>query len=337
MNIIEYVYQNLNTFSEKEFNMVDSLVLSQLSYARMEGHREKCIRDYNKLEYFPDMFCDDISDKENKELFMAAAMSPRFRDIRITNRMTRTYKDEQFAAFTFDAGPFRYVAFRGTDGSMAGWRENFRLSYKETIPAQKAAEKYLLKEQPDYAGGQSKGGNLAAYGGIKAGVPNIHCFDSPGFPPVVADSLDGSNVTKYIAESSVVGVLLEDISKAKCVKSDALFLNQHLAYSWKVKGDSFEFAKKLSPFSDYLSKVTSGWLLHLPQEEKRTFVETLFDALEENGIRTVTDLKEVKLHDVMQILESIHNKEVKDTLKEVVKAFSKESIKTIKDGIHLAK
>ena len=75
MNIIEYVYQNLNTFSEREFNMVDSLVLSQLSYARMEGHKEKCIRDYNKLEYFPDMFCDDISDKENKELFMEYAMT----------------------------------------------------------------------------------------------------------------------------------------------------------------------------------------------------------------------------------------------------------------------
>ena len=337
MNIIEYVYQNLNTFSEREFNMVDSLVLSQLSYARMEGHKEKTIKDYNKLEYFPKMFCDAISDEENKELFMAAAMSPRFRDIRITNRMTRTYKDEQFAAFTFDTGQFRYVAFRGTDGSMAGWRENFRLSYKESIPAQKAAEKYLLKEKPDYAGGQSKGGNLATYGGIKAGVSKIHCFDSPGFPPAVAKELDGANVTKYIAESSVVGVLLEDVCKARCVKSDAFFLHQHLAYSWKVKGDSFEFAKKLSPFSDYLSKVTTGWLIHLPQEEKRIFVETLFGALEENGIRTINDLKELKLHDAKQIIESIHNKEVKDTLKEVVRVLSKESIKTIKDGIHLAK
>ena len=334
MNIIDYVYENTRPFEEKDFNIVDSLVLSQLSYARFEAYDERCIRDYAKAEYFPEMFCNDFADRENRDLLLAAASSPRFRDIRITNHQVRTYPDEQFAVFTFDTGLFRYAAFRGTDGSMAGWRENFRLAYKDTMPSQKAALEYLKTDCPDYAGGQSKGGNIAAYGGIKSGVPEIHCFDSPGFPPAIAETLDGSRVKKYIAEYSVAGILLEDIAEPKVVDCDASFLHQHLPYSWKVKGDDFEYAKKLSHFSEYLSKVSSNWLENLPLEDKKIFVETLFDALAENDIYSVTDLKGVRLHDAKHILETVHNKEVKENIKGVLRAFSKESLRTIKEGIH---
>ena len=333
MNLTEYVLATPLTFEEKEFNMVDSLVLSQLSYVRFEEYDEERIRDFAKLEYFPKMFKDSIFADENKELLMAAAISPRFRDVRIRDAVSRTYEDEQFAAMVFDTGLFTYAAFRGTDGTMTGWRENFRLAYLERIPSQIDALEYLRHHKTDYVGGQSRGGNLAAYAGSQTGAPEIHCFDSPGFRHSIAEQLNGKNVKKVIAEASVIGVLLEDISDCGYVQCDTSIFHQHSPYSWKIENDHFVMADRLSPFSDYLKRVVSGWLLRLPEEDKREFVETLFEILEENGIRTVNDLKGMNLKDAKNLIGTAHSRDVKDNLKEVLGAFSKESIRIIAEGI----
>ena len=333
MNIVDYVYENPVSFEKKHFNIVDSLILSQLSNIRFESRNLETLSDYNKLEYFSTMFCDSIEDEDNKHLFMAMAISPRYRDIKITNREVRMFDDEQFAAFTFDTGNLKYVSFRGTDGSITGWRENFRLSYMDKIPAQKAALRYLEKERPDYVGGHSKGGNLAAFAGSQLGFANIHCFDSPGFPPHIASELNGSCVTKLIPESSVVGILLEDISRVSYVKSDAFFIRQHSAYSWKVNGNDFERVRRLKPFSEHLKKTTSKWLSGQSEDKKKLLVETFFDVLEENGVERMTDLKGANLKDARNILGSVRDKEVKDEIRGMLREFSRESLHTLTEGI----
>ena len=50
----------------------------------------------------------------------------------------------QFAAMTFKlAEKLYYVAFRGTDASIVGWKEDFNLSFLKETPSQKAAAKYF--------------------------------------------------------------------------------------------------------------------------------------------------------------------------------------------------
>ena len=38
---------------------------------------------------------------------------------------------------------FVYVGFRGTDTSLAGWKENFNMAFADAVPAQHQAERYL--------------------------------------------------------------------------------------------------------------------------------------------------------------------------------------------------
>ncbi len=59
-----------------------------------------------------------------------------------------------------------YVAFRGTDNTITGWREDFNMGYLSETPGQLRAVEYLNravtdKKQRVRVGGHSKGGNFA--------------------------------------------------------------------------------------------------------------------------------------------------------------------------------
>lgn len=104
---------------------------------------------------------------------MAAA--PRFRDMKLSCFVDHldVGKVEQFAALTIETGDgFFYLSFRGTDDTLAGWKEDFDLACMPEVPAQKKAVAYLTEVARQYPrqklrlGGHSKGGNLAVYAGV---------------------------------------------------------------------------------------------------------------------------------------------------------------------------
>lgn len=145
MDIISYVLGSSRTFSELPFNEVDSLVLAQFSYAKLEavdqaaGRRWRSgarIKDYYMAEYFDRVFCDAITDDENIRLLAALSASRRFRDvvIRDITALSSSERSMQFAAMIFDIDSNTSVAaFRGTDGSLVGWKRIscflFRMRY----------------------------------------------------------------------------------------------------------------------------------------------------------------------------------------------------------------
>ena len=52
----------------------------------------------------------------------------------------------QYMAMTFvGKGPMRYIVFRGTDGSLVGWKEDCNLATMKEIPSQKLAKDYVTK------------------------------------------------------------------------------------------------------------------------------------------------------------------------------------------------
>ncbi|MFU1806018.1 Mbeg1-like protein, partial [Enterococcus faecium] len=76
----------------------------------------------------------------------------------------------QFSAMVFTLPEINHhqLVFRGTDDTMIGWKEDFKLTYVQEIPAHRAAVAYLEAYLEKYAGkvtvsGHSKGGNLALY------------------------------------------------------------------------------------------------------------------------------------------------------------------------------
>ena len=95
MNIIDYVKKMKHTFDEVPFNPVDSLVLSQMSYCRIEFAMPKnrrvldwlragyTVKDFFRNECFEAMFFDGITDDWNMELMAYVSASRRFRDLKI--------------------------------------------------------------------------------------------------------------------------------------------------------------------------------------------------------------------------------------------------------------
>ena len=55
-----------------------------------------------------------------------------------------------------------YVAFRGTDSSIVGWKEDFMMAFRRPVASQEAAARYLTElaghwAGPIMVGGHSKG------------------------------------------------------------------------------------------------------------------------------------------------------------------------------------
>ena len=116
-----------------------------------------------------------------------------------------------------------YIAFRGTDTTVTGWREDFNLSFLKETPGQQAAARYLTDtakrtDGPIVTGGHSKGGNLAVYAAAFAEpfarerVVAVCSNDGPGFNSKVADSPEYvaiiPKVRLFLPESSLVGILM---------------------------------------------------------------------------------------------------------------------------------
>ena len=71
--------------------------------------------------------------REDRKLLAALMESARFRDIRLVGYVNKVdpEQEEQFAAVTYLLGEGRaFVAFRGTDNTVVGWKEDFNMSLK---------------------------------------------------------------------------------------------------------------------------------------------------------------------------------------------------------------
>ena len=175
-NIIDYIkeYGNL-TLEEYPFNNVDSLILSQISYIKFENSSIDIESEVHLLTEFEneiDTLCIDTRVPElNEELFLQCIHSLRYEAITISHLQTNFDKDneKQFCAMTFHLpNQTDYIAFRGTDASFVGWKEDFNLCFQENIPSQISALNYVNNYKTKHKlilGGHSKGANLALYAG----------------------------------------------------------------------------------------------------------------------------------------------------------------------------
>ena len=234
-NILDYLdWRGDLTFDKDAFNQVDALILAQLSYLPFDS-------------IVPDSFSADISIGEtaaafdpervdakqisfcymqDQELLKKLGESERFRDIRLTGYVSRTDEtdDSQFSAVTClmpDGNSF--ISFRGTDGSIVGWKEDFNFSYMAETPGQRFAVEYVnayaaLSEGRLCLGGHSKGGNFAVYASVfcdesaQNRIDKVFDFDGPGFRDEIADSPEYAavipKIISVIPQSSLVGQLL---------------------------------------------------------------------------------------------------------------------------------
>lgn len=82
------------------------------------------------------------------DFYHAVASNPRFSDIEMGAFLEQFDGEEQtqFAAVTYrlPSGTL-VVAFRGTDDSLVGWKEDFNMAFQYPVPAQVTAADYLAR------------------------------------------------------------------------------------------------------------------------------------------------------------------------------------------------
>ena len=351
INILEYAQKELSKFEENEFCEVDSLVLSQLSYMFFDtivgGINEKSrpikIKDTYMLEHMPDMLNTVRLPEENKKLLCALSGNPRFRDIKMNwyvNEVdSRTEKQFSAVCFILDRKT-AYVAFRGTDASFVGWKEDFNMAFMERVPAQEQAAEYLnyvSKKLPRslIVGGHSKGGNLAVYAAtecrasVQKRIKAVYCHDGPGFKAGFLEKSRYKSISdrvfKTVPQSSIIGMLLDNQQDYTVIKSNRTGIMQHDPYSWQIENGGFIELEDVNKRAKLIDKTLSNWLDSLSQKERERFVEVFFRAVKPDDAATVFDFENIKFKDIKSVieltgsLEPSERKFLSDNIKEIIK------------------
>ena len=315
-NIVTYTQENLDTFDKLPFNSVDSLILSSAAYIHfpdvipeVENWKGIRLQELYRAEYFEEMFHNIPLTSDTRQLFFALAASPRFRDIRVMG-YTEQYdmtSEKQFSAMTFQLNPnLCYIAYRGTDSTLIGWKEDFNMAFQSPIPSQEEAVRYLEKAAlycpgKILTGGHSKGGNLAVYAAamcrenIQSRIEKIFSHDGPGFLESTLQSREfqyiSSRIEKTLPQSSIVGMLLEHQEDFRIVKSNKTGLLQHDQYTWEIEENDFIYIEKLTKDAKYADKTLTEWLNQISPQDRERFVDALYSVLNANQLTTLDDFR----------------------------------------------
>jgi len=364
-NVFDYIeWRGDLSFAQDEFNEVDNLIFSVLAYLELDGVipdksngdyitiNELSLQHHEQIEKF------DSSDynsffRQIPALFHKTAQSARFRDVKIAHyvNIIDAACAEQFAAVIFSIDPkLHFIAFRGTDDTLVGWKENFRMSFLDEIPAQKQAVGYLINASAYtrgnfYLGGHSKGGNLAIYAAAHAGdnlrkrIIAAYNNDGPGFQSKVINSSGYQSILDklhiLIPKSSIIGMLLEHAGNYEVISSTETGIMQHNAFSWAVQGARFIQEHGLTRSSIALNHTIRSWLDQLSIEERSEFVDSLFNGIQATGAQTVSELTHEKLSLAIAMIKTYKklDKQTQVHLKRAVELLFRESRKTIEKTV----
>lgn len=319
-NIIDYLKKYGNTsFEEESFNELDAAIFARLSYIDYASliNSRKYFSKKNLLKLSEEIIKLNDSSRfrlnEDNVLLQTVSTSTRYKNIYIRTYVKQTdqKKVKQFSAVSFinksKRNNFILISFRGTDGTYTGWKEDFEMCYKPSIPSQDQAKKYALKttrfafKKKIILVGHSKGGNLAIYSSVFLNpkkIEAIYVFDSPGFnKSFLADKKYQAIkplIKGYLPQTSIIGRLLYSDNESEIVDSNKSLLNQHNIYNWNINEVTFAKLSKFTYISNKINDVIKRNLESMTYEEKIEFVESLFSIIKE-----MTD------NDVIQFEDSI--------------------------------
>ena len=335
-NMLDYLSQKgALSFAEAPLSPVDALILSALSYLQFDHFISQDIKESPSLSELSQMFQElpeeagrsRFRDSRDEELLMSLGKSRRFGPLRLIRvaELTDEKKELQFAAVTLllgDGGAL--AAFRGTDGTLTGWKEDLNLSFLDVIPGQQAAQAYLeeiarLCPGALYTAGHSKGGNLAVYAAIRSRedvrkrIRGVYNYDGPGFRHKVLEDPGYQEllgrIHTFVPQGSVVGMLLEHEEPYIVVRSTEEGLLQHEPYSWEVSGSGFAELSQVTEGSRMVDETIKNWLAGLSVKEREHFIDTLYEILSSSDAEHIGDLAEPR--NILAVLQKLGGEDAK--------------------------
>ena len=359
--VLDYIREyGESSFREMPMTEVDSLALCQLSYLKFDGmvpgiQENRPSVTLAGLKEHPDyekLFADVRYEEVNRALIEGMLAGERFRDLRLNFYVNVIEKEweTQFSAVTYTLNDGTvYVAYRGTDETIVGWKEDFNMAFLTPVPGQESALEYLRSVAERirgsfFMGGHSKGGNLAVYSAmecepeIQERILKIFSLDGPGFRPEVLEACHydriEDKVIKILPHSSLVGMLFESDMHFQVVESKTFGLMQHDPYTWLVEGDHLKAVDDIYPGRKRKDNTLNKWILSLSEEQLRTFVDTLYRVISasraDNLIDMTADWKR-SMNGIIAALKEIDEDTAK-ILRAVVKALFDVAAQSVKQN-----
>ncbi|MBE6939844.1 MAG: DUF2974 domain-containing protein [Ruminococcaceae bacterium] len=312
------------TFAQAPFNEVDNLLLCIISY--MDLQKLPLAKSKRPGDALPlSVVCDMLTEEDQRTGLTLVEYLPVIREAAKTARFSQVgvfgyessideEKEMQFAAMSFlipDGSVF--LAYRGTDATLVGWKEDFNMSFLEAVPAQRRAVEYACqiadacRWKKLRLGGHSKGGNLAAWAAIhlperirRRRLLKAYNNDGPGFSAALLKTERyqsiADRIETFVPESSIVGMLLEHEEDCIVIDSVNRALLQHEPMSWCVVRDQFVRLGQRSQLAQLSDGVIRGWLEEFSAEEREQFIETMFQILSMGGqVKTLDEVRKLGL------------------------------------------
>ena len=317
-NILDYLaWRGDLRFDQSPYCEVDALLFSRLPYMPWDGIVPA---DYAGGMALPDAarICQAlVHDKssgrrfrldDDDPLLSALADCPRYASLKLCGFVSRfdEARQEQFSATTIllPEGS-AVVAYRGTDGTIIGWKEDFNMGFADEVPAQLDAVDYLERAAAAMSGpltvvGHSKGGNLAVYAAAfcrpetQARIVSVRSHDGPGFneSTVAKESFRSimGRTRTFLPQSSVVGMLLEHEEDFTVVHSCNKGLLQHDVYSWDIVRDGFLTVEGVTNSSRFIDRTLKDWTRSMTAEQREKMIDGVFSILDASDGTTMHDL-----------------------------------------------
>ena len=353
------------SIKEIPYNDVDYLILTLLSYLRLSTIQDKIVLPLSLSTIFSYYKKTDHEYDESYELFQMISSSKRYSHIQIIDFLDE--KDEitskQFFALTYLLeNKTLFIAFRGTDDSWVGWKENLSLLYESQIPSHQSslnyiestinkANKFSFKNKtlsvlythffykPMIISGHSKGGHLALYSSmhikkdIQKHIIRVINYDGPGLLLSMLEKIDYHSllpkIISYVPQFSFFGLLFYHEENYKVIHSNAIGLNQHDPMSWCVDPGGFiEDALKQESIAFFIKMNT--FLNKMSIEEKRIMFASLFELFSLLNIYSFNDLYHLQFKHLLLGIKEISsmNSHIRKRLIEFLRLFYVEFSKT---------
>ncbi len=363
-NILDYLrWRGDIPLAQSPFNDVDNLILARLSYIKFDGivpeeigpmgieigRAVALLRDPAPGNPFS-VHYDPLSD-DDKALLSLLETSERFSKMILTGYVNDFDPDaeKQFSSLTILPGDATaYIAFRGTDNTIVGWKEDFNMSFTTPVPAQTEAVRHLktvapLLGLPLRVGGHSKGGNLAVYSAsfcpeeIQKKIICVYNNDGPGLDQNTI-SKDGyqrmkDRIITFVPQSSIVGMMLEHEEDYMIVHSTQTGMAQHDPYSWEVLRCDFVTDGRLTNGSRFIDRTLKGWVAEVDAEKRKFFIDTLYEIISSTDAKTVREFSASWGKNALTFARAYKNmdEETRTILREVVAAL----IRTARENLTL--
>lgn len=282
---------------------VDAAIFARLSYLPLElitDFSSSSIKEIGEGLLKKDNLDENLVMPEDKKLLIETIKTKRFENIKIVKFESETDIEiqKQFAAMTFLLpNEIAMVTFRGTDRGLIGWKEDFNMSFLDSVPSQLSALNYLEKVAKEYdhiiINGHSKGGNLSLYSLSNCSkeayekVLRAYNFDGPGLTEEnLTDEVRNrakEKMTNYIPQGSIVGTLLEREGKVKIVSSKEDPIKQHDMYNWQITGRDFLYLDHLSKESKFAEFTLKQWVSKISNENRQLFFDAVYELFDQIG------------------------------------------------------